>query len=322
MVVGLQLPMTAFAPVMLLQLAQGIVVETDSPDAHCPDLHQTREAVSARLGAIQGKGYGARYTIVHAPGEIAGDFVRLDLSSPEGETLLRRELPVGESCTAVAEAIALVLDQYFRALVTEEVDRDPVFTTVGSDASRSVEVDSAKTPNRRASSPEKSRPSWLAMLEMTALSFSSSIAAGARLESLFSPEWHGGLEVVVPFSDRIEGLSNGGEARARSFELSARLGFGPELGAVRPYLAPTLFALLERGYTTSPLENSTRYRLLGGAGAELGLNVSLGERWRTLAFGSVGGIFVQSASFVVAGDEVLRAIGWTGKAGLAVAYAF
>jgi hypothetical protein len=314
--------MTAFATVMLLQLQQGIVVETDSPDAHCPDLHQTREAVSARLGAIEVKGYGARYTIVHAPGEIARDFVRLELESPEGETLLRRELPVGESCTAVAEAIALVLDQYFRALVTEEVDRDPLLATIGSDASRSVEADSGATPNRGASSPKKTRPSWLAMLEMTALSYSSSIAAGARLEWLFAPAWHGGLEVVVPFSDRIEGLSNGGEARARPFELSAHFGWGPELGAVRPYLAPTLFAMLERGYTTSPLENSTQYRLLGGAGAELGLNVSLDERWRTAAFGSFAGIMAQSASFVVAGDEVLRAIGWTGKAGLAFAYAF
>ena len=160
------------------------------------------------------------------------------------------------------------------------------------------------------------------MLEMTAASFSSSVAAGVRLQTLLSPAWHGGFELVIPFDDRTEALPAGGEARARSFELSAHVGVGPELGPVRPYVGPTLFALLERGYTTSPLENSTQYRLLGGAGGELGLSVRLGERWRTLAFASGGGVFAQSATFVVAGDEVLRGIGWVGKAGLGFAYTF
>jgi hypothetical protein len=306
---------------MLLSLAQGIVVETDSPDAHCPDLHQTRDAVSARLGTIQGQGYGARYTIVHAPGEVARDFVRLELSSPDGGTLLRRELPIGESCGAVAEAIALVLDQYFRALITDDTEQEGIRTATSNEGSR--RVDGATTPaRRRAFSQETSRPTWLAMLEMAAVSTSSGFAAGARFQSLFSPVWHGGLELVVPFSDRIETLADGGEARARSVELGIHLGFGPELGAFRLYLGPTLFALLERGKTTFPLESSTRYRLLGGAGGELGLDVRLGEHWRTVAFVSGGGIFAQSAAFVVDGNEVLRSTGWTGKTGLAVAYAF
>jgi len=318
---GLQRYVTAFAAVVFLQLQQGIVVETDSPDAHCPDLHQTREAVSSRLGTIQGKGYGARYTIVHAPGEVARDFVRLELSSPEGETLLRRELPIGESCGAVADAIALVLDQYFRALITDDTEQEGVRTAASNDGS--PRVDAAITPlSKKRASRETSRPTWLAMLEMAAVSTSSSVAAGARFRALFSPTWHGGIELVIPFSDRIETLANGGEARARSVELGVHLGWGPELGAFRLYLGPTLFALLERGTTTSPLENSTRYRALGGAGGELGLDVRLGERWRTVAFVSGGGIFAESAAFVVAGDEVLRGIGWTGKTGLAVAYAF
>jgi hypothetical protein len=310
--------MTALAAAFFFQLAQGIVVQTDSPDAHCPDLHQTRDAVSARLGTIQGEGYRAHYTIVHATGEMPRDFVLLELSSPDAGVLVRRELPIGESCAAVADAIALVLDQYFRALVSEEAAPDEVQQPLGSPGP----IDTGVASEKRAFSGEPRLPAWLLMLEMTGVSFASSVAAGARLQTSFSPTWHGGLELVIPFSDRSESLSGGGEARARSFELSAHVGWGPELGAVRPYLGPTLFSLLERGYTTSPLQNSTRYRLLGGAGGELGLDIRLGERWRTVAFASGGGIFAQSATFVVAGDEVLRSIGWVGKAGLGFAYAF
>lgn len=306
--------MTALAVVFLLQFGQGIVVETDSPDAHCPDLHQTREAVNARLGTVDVSGFRARYTIVHSPGEISRDFVLLELTSPEGDVRLRRELPVGESCAAVADAIALVLDQYFRALVPPE---ESVSLELASPASRKEDASPATVDKRR-----RSPPSWLTMLEVGAVSFPSSAAVGLRAQALLTPSWHLGLELSMPLGDRVEALDGGGEARSRSFELGAHLGFGPELGAFRPYFGPTFFTMLERGYSTSPLTSSAEYRVLGGAGAELGLSVRVGERWRTVAFASGGGIFAQSAPFVIEEDEVLYAKGWLGKAGFGVAYVF
>jgi hypothetical protein len=306
--------MTALAAAFLFQVGQGILVETESPDAHCPDLHQTREAVNARLGTIQGRGYRARYTIVHARGEIPKDFVLLEVSSPDGEVHLRRELPIGDSCAAVADAIALVLDQYFRALAPEETQPEP------ADPPSVYQTDPPR--ERRRDSAEPSRPSWLAMLEFAAVSFPSSVAAGLRLQAELSSSWHTGLELSMPLGDRVEALPGVGEARARSFELSAHLGWGPELGAVRPYLGPTVFTMLERGYSTSPLTTAAQYRLLGGAGGELGLNVRLGNRWRTVIFASGGRVFAQSGTFVVEGDEVLRGFGWVGKVGLGLAYVF
>jgi len=306
--------MTALAAVFLFQVGQGIVVETDSPDAHCPDLHQTREAVNARLGTIQGRGYRARYTIVHARGEVPKDFVLLEVSSPDGEVHLRRELPIGDSCAAVADAIALVLDQHFRALAPDDTQPE---------APDKPAVDETNPLEGRPRAPaEPSRPSWAAMLEFAAVSFPSSVAAGLRLQAELSTSWHTGLELSMPLSDRVEALPGGGEARARSFELSAHLGWGPELGAVRPYLGPTLFMMLERGYSTSPLTTAAQYRLLGGGGAELGLNVRLGNRWRTVIFASGGRVFAQSATFVVEGDEVLSGFGWVGRVGLGLAYVF
>jgi hypothetical protein len=315
--------MTALAAVFLLQLGQGIVVETDSPDAHCPDLHRTRAAVSARLGAIQSQGFRARYTIVHAAAEIPHDFVLLELLSPEGEVRLRRELPIDESCAAVADAIALVLDQYFRALITSDEERVETSAPAHGDTARSANTGSAVVPPPpKAPSRPAFRPSFLAMLETAAASFPTSAAGGLRVEALFAPSWHAGLELSMPLSEHVEALSRGGEARARSLELNAHLGWGPELGAIRPYVGPLLFTLVERGYTTSPLTSRAQYRYLGGAGVELGTSIRLSDRFRTVGFASGGRILAQSAEFVVRGEEVLRAPTWLGKVGLGVAYAF
>src|SRR5512145_1763216 len=102
-------------------------VETGSPDALCPALKQTTEAVHARLGTLKSAqpGWRARYTVGHAPGSGQGDFVRLELFDPEQRLQLARELPVGHaSCSTLAQSIAIVLSAYFESLAPAD-DRDP-----------------------------------------------------------------------------------------------------------------------------------------------------------------------------------------------------
>lgn len=121
-------PFAFFAAGLLLSAvaraeeSSGFTLETGSPDALCPALEVTREAVGRRLGALVVEGrWRARYTIAHAPSGTPGDFVRLQLFNPEGKAELVRDLPIeGESCRTMAEVIALVLDRYFRGLVTHE----------------------------------------------------------------------------------------------------------------------------------------------------------------------------------------------------------
>jgi len=111
--------MTGWAPPVLWALAAagGLRVETSTPDALCPDLGQVRAAAQARLGDVEGEGdWRASYGLIHRPdGAEAGDVVRLELRDPGGRLRLRRELPrAGESCAALARAIVVVLDAYFR----------------------------------------------------------------------------------------------------------------------------------------------------------------------------------------------------------------
>jgi hypothetical protein len=107
-------------PLIILAVAQGLMIDTPSPDALCPDLARTRETVHARLGEVGEGDYRAVYTIVHERGDNPKDFVRLELFESSGTVRLRRELPIGTSCAAVADAIALVLERYFRTLIDEE----------------------------------------------------------------------------------------------------------------------------------------------------------------------------------------------------------
>jgi hypothetical protein len=98
----------------------GLIVETPAIDALCPDLEQTRLAVSARIGQLDispGRPWRASYTLVHAPSSGKPDVIRLGLVDPDANVRLRRDLPLqGQSCRDMAEVIALVLDRYFRSL--------------------------------------------------------------------------------------------------------------------------------------------------------------------------------------------------------------
>ena len=105
-------------------LASGLVIETGSPDALCPDLPTTRQAIYNRLGtlALEGeqRGWVARYTVGHAP-TTQGDFIRVLLIDPAGTERLVRDLPsAGAPCGTLSQAIALVVERYFRELAPVE----------------------------------------------------------------------------------------------------------------------------------------------------------------------------------------------------------
>jgi hypothetical protein len=111
--------MIAWLPLLgiVAAAAGGLQVDTSTPDALCPDVGQVREAAQARLGDIEAEGsWRASYALIHRPDrDEAGDVVRLELHDPMGRLRLRRDLPrAGESCAALAGALVVVLDGYFR----------------------------------------------------------------------------------------------------------------------------------------------------------------------------------------------------------------
>ncbi len=98
-----------------LVAAGGLRVETGTPAALCPDIGEVRRAVRDRLNVEGGGEWLASYDLVHRPDADAGDVVRVELRDPAGRLRLRRDLPRSvESCVALAQGVALVLEAFFR----------------------------------------------------------------------------------------------------------------------------------------------------------------------------------------------------------------
>jgi hypothetical protein len=114
-VIGGTIAGVALAALDMTSASAGLRVETRTPAALCPDIAEVRRAVSERL-SIEGDGeWLASYDLVHRPESETEDVVRVELRDPKGRLRLRRELPrSGASCVALAQAVAVVLETYFR----------------------------------------------------------------------------------------------------------------------------------------------------------------------------------------------------------------
>lgn len=252
---------------LALAMLSGLVIETGAPDSLCPDLGQTRAAVEARLGRVdapQESPWRARYTIVHSPEN--GDYIRLELTDPRGASVLLRDLPMaGESCSTMAQAIALVLERYFRDLEAPPPPKKKIEKEI---ATGGVITKTVSTP-------------WVRPLVFSVdagwLFEPSGFATGVSVRAKFTPQIYGGLAVSYGF----------GQASERKVELRAlivaqvRLGYAGEIGAFSWFGGPELAFVTEQatfdgksgetGSTGSVQEvDSPAYRIRPGVGLHAG----------------------------------------------------
>ncbi len=110
-------------PIILLAVgAGGLAISSDSPDALCPPIDEAREVIQARVGAVTGGSFEARYGMRR--NTLSGEsLVVLTLRNEQEALLLEREIPVknGE-CSDVALALALILERYFTDLAKNASD--------------------------------------------------------------------------------------------------------------------------------------------------------------------------------------------------------
>lgn len=341
----------------ILMLAQGLVVETPSPDALCPDLARTRETVRNRLGEVQGAGYRASYTIVHERGDSPKDFVKLELIDPVGTVRLRRELPIGNSCGAVADAIALVLERYFRTLVDGEVEPKPgraqpsndglaapdpgvaapaesagsanagLALHAGSDGARGASTPAGAVPGD-APSAETPADTDAADDELALIvhggvhSYALGPAAALRLETSLDA-WLGmSWSIAVPFEAREESLADDRWAQASALDARWTLTWGRHIGVFRPFIGAGVHALAERGSAGGLEESSAQHRMAIGPCVEAGWRFDIGDGWLANVVGSVGWPLASTGRFIVDGDETLTLNDEIAFAGLGVGRSF
>ncbi|HEY3665149.1 MAG TPA: hypothetical protein VGL19_04075 [Polyangiaceae bacterium] len=210
---------------------EGLAVETDSPDALCPDLVTTREAIHNRLGTLtlesgNRQGWTVRYTVGHAPGT-DGDFVRLQLLDPAGQSRISRDLPVGgDSCATLAQAMALVIERYFRELETPALSPSDSDQRLASERSSSLAASPASTVSAPARPPvPTSTPQLMLGLGLGFASAQPGAIAGLQGGAWLGRQVHLELGLLADLGAHHEQLQSA-PLELRSFPVQLELGFG------------------------------------------------------------------------------------------------
>ena len=256
---------------LVATVAGGLHIETGTPDALCPELSQVRAALATRLGDIEGAGvWQARYALVHRP-DAGGDVVRLELRDPEGRLRLERALPrTGTSCTAVGQAMVLLLDAFFRH-PTDPGEPGPVAEDAGD----------AGVVVARAALPPAAPPStsvglgllggWTAGPSSPALAISATLAFGAG--------WHAGLDATWLVSRREQALAvptSDASVATRSGAVRLHAGYRLRLGARAALrLGPEAIVGVDRVVTEGIPGGRSNVRGWGGFGARGELDVAI-----------------------------------------------
>lgn len=307
----------------VLGLLSGLAVETGSPDALCPDIASAEAAIHARVGKLEGPAdsWRVRYTIVHAPDSTAGDFVRLQLHDSVGELRLSRDLPLAAaSCDTMAQAMALVVERFFRAMVGERAPA-PQREVAPAPAPPSAPASPARDQGVREPEPSGPRrpPAYLLAAQAGVLgpplrpTFGSLfvVRANAPLSLATSLNF-----VLVPWTEELE---RGGAAHLQVGLLRLTPAWDVPVGGARVSLGPTLSFAAERAWTTGLPTSKPQYRSTSAAGGALSFRFSVG-RASALDFSALVEAPFRpfGGEFMIDGQEVLEppgvrtalALGW------------
>lgn len=261
-------------------------LDTNTPDSLCPELSMTREAVRQRLGQLEteagGRWHGL-YSSVHDPTGRRGDYVRLVISDPEGREQLTRDLPLkGESCETLAQAIALVVDSYFRELThdlarNETAEKPPASQALTSphelEPPSTTEAPVASPQSTPRVAPEQARSSMLQARVAVALgagyeSVTNNGAATVGLSIGQAAHWRWQLQAGFPFSKHHEEVSPGA---VTAYLVPVRLSLSYVLEPIRRIqwlIGPEVLLSLERGAAQGVPAGRNGWRVSPGIGAQ------------------------------------------------------
>jgi hypothetical protein len=259
---------------LFMAAAAGLHVETGTPAALCPDVAEVRRAVRDRLN-IEGEGqWLASYDLVHRPQSEAGDIVRLELRDPAGRLRLRRELPrSGASCVALAQAVAMVLEGYFRH-PGEPIDEAAApAAPVPAATAPAARVETTGAPPARATPPVPGLPGsgLVAAVAGTWSASPSSPAVALGLSYGGAARWAVGIQGVWIAREQASPIDlqpgqGRGFLRSTLFEAWGAI----RLGAARPIellVGPELALAIDRMRTVDVPEGRANVRAAVGAGA-------------------------------------------------------
>lgn len=311
-------------------------VDTDTPDALCPEISLTRDAVRQRLGELEVEGGGlwrGLYTTVHDPAGRRGDYVRLVILDPSGKEQASRELPVkGVSCATLAQAIALVVEGFFRDLgqtpgrdqgVTDSDLTNPpteskeVVPSKVANVTKAPVAPGATVPSAAGSKPPESAPGSSAGQSYP--DGRMQLAIGSGYESLAesaaayvgwfiaaTPSWRVGLRGGLPL-DAFERPFRDGQTKLYGIPLRLSLSYRVEVASkFTVHGGPELLISLEHGSTEGISGGREGWRASLGAGGQVSLAYRLSSRFALAGSISAAGILVNGRRFMLESDRELE----------------
>jgi hypothetical protein len=278
------LGLIGWAPLLIAWSIAGLRVETETPDALCPDLGQVRAAARARLGDIEGPGeWLASYALVHRPdAPEGGDVIRIDLRDPAGRLRLHRELGrTGESCASLASAVVVVLDGYFR---------QPAQAAGVAGASPAGATDAATSAAASRSGPASSPAVVDAAAGWVGGGRSSpALALGLRL-GLGRSRWWVGVQGAWALHDQTETIASDSPGAARLTSYAVRGFLARALlrtDRVEVFAGPEILLALDRVDGAALPGGASGLRAGWGGGARAQIDVRLARRFSAVAQAAV-----------------------------------
>ena len=261
--------------------AAGLTVDSESPDALCPPVEETRAAVAARLGSVELEGtWHASYVLVH---RAQGDFVSLSLHDPNGALRLSRELPVqGGSCATLSRVIALMLERFFLRPEQTTPSEPPTESNTpppAPAATPAANEPAADEPAHSLAAPPPPRdvatappPPHTQRFRVSANLWATTswLAPSLRLERELSEHYGFGLNAGFDLSDHETQVFEG-SARVRRLPISllAERGFALSR-SIDAYAGLELLGVVEDAHTSELAHSGGGLRVVPGLGARLG----------------------------------------------------
>ena len=312
-------------------------LDTDSPDALCPELSIARDAVKKRLGQLEVEGGGTwhgRYSTVHDPAGRRGDYVRLVIVDPSGKEQATRELPMqGESCATMAQAIAIVVDGFFRDFgqtpleartatgvqpaadalgkpvekqdpEPSSIERRPAEESPNAPPVTTVATQAPRTKSQPPSS--ESRRTAGVILGGGYESEPSSAAASFGLFFAVTPRWRIDLKSAFPTARISEKYAS---ATAHLYPVPLRLSVSyltPSYQGLSWFIGPEILVSLEHGSVSGIPDGRSGWRASFGVGGRTGIAYSLTPSLALATNVSTDAALYQSRRFLMVDDTVLE----------------
>jgi hypothetical protein len=272
--------MSALVVVPLVALAAGaaqvaIEVGAEPADADCPTRASVSQALEQRLGDGAGRTpWRLRYQVVP---DVAGEReVEVALLSPAGQPALRRQLRVASAdCALGAEAVAIVVEEYFRGVGWSRGQPLPPATPVAPPAV-------VAAPAARLPAPQGGPR--LVLAAGAAGGIDTSAWARPRISArvrLFGPV-HLGVASELPGRSRTQPVG-AGEARLSSWPVSLSVPLVYRWPRLELEAGPEVALTLDFASSRAVSRPASQQRTTLAIGAGVALAVPLAGRWRVLA---------------------------------------